>query len=261
MDYSASTADAPRRLQEVTGQADFAARALAAIQSVCTAQDEAAVLDALSATAKALGAEMAVFASFIRNQDSKESFRFVCDCDPTWCLEYQRQGWYTQDAWFSYASTNSEPTSANNIPLRNKPQKLARELAAKHGAVSAYIVPAPSGSGLSRVGVLMLGSAQPNYFESPATAPVKLLARSLAMELHEWWVRRVRNEILTTQRITQEDLALLTLERRGLSTKEICEVLRISPGSADSRFQRLSAKLNAPNRRATARLAAEYGLI
>ena len=261
MDFSESTHSTVASLRDVTERPEYAALALQAIQGVCGAQDEACVLEALDEASKALGATSAVFASFIRGDDSKESFRFVCTCDPLWCLEYQRQGWYTQDAWFHYASSSSEPTSASNIPLRNNPQRRARALAEKHGAVSAYIVPAPSYSGLSRVGVLMLGSPHVGYFDTTATTPLKLLARSLAMEMHEWWVRRVRRDILSAQRITDEDLELLALERRGLTTKEICQLLSISPGAADSRFQRLGAKLNAPNRKATARLAAEYGLI
>jgi DNA-binding NarL/FixJ family response regulator len=51
------------------------------------------------------------------------------------------------------------------------------------------------------------------------------------------------------------------LERQGLGTKEIADELGVSASAVDSRFQRLSTKFNMPNRRTTARLAAEYGLI
>ena len=126
---------------------------------------------------------------------------------------------------------------------------------------SAYVVPAPASSGLSRLGVLVLGSQQAGFFDTDAVAPLKVLARSLAMELHEWWVRQVRREIIATHRITHDDLRLLALERAGLSTKEIAEELGTSGSAVDSRFQRLSTKFNTANRRSTARLAAEYGLI
>ncbi|MBW8832754.1 MAG: hypothetical protein JF606_25825 [Burkholderiales bacterium] len=52
-----------------------------------------------------------------------------------------------------------------------------------------------------------------------------------------------------------------TRERAGMSTKEIAEELGTTVSAVDSRFHRLSTKFNTPNRRATARLAAEYGLI
>jgi DNA-binding NarL/FixJ family response regulator len=90
---------------------------------------------------------------------------------------------------------------------------------------------------------------------------IKSLSRSLAMELHEWWVRKIRDELLVTYRIGPEDLELLRLERAGESTKDIARRGNMTTAAVDSRFQRLNAKLGTPNRKATARLAAEYGLI
>lgn len=80
------------------------------------------------------------------------------------------------------------------------------------------------------------------------------------MGLHAWWVRWFRKEIILTYRLSGEDIQLMKLERERKSTKEIAAALGISPASVDSRFQRLNAKFNQPNRRATAQLAAEYGL-
>ncbi|MDQ2736397.1 MAG: autoinducer binding domain-containing protein [Pseudomonadota bacterium] len=253
--------DAPRRLQDVTTADGYAARALEVIQRVSSAEDDAAVIEVLYEAKQALGVEHAAFVSFVRDDDSKESFRFFLACDPVWCLKYQQQGWYAQDAWLLYAATNSEPICGSKIPLRTKAQREAQELAVRHGIVSAYLVPAPASGGLSRLGVLGLGSSQEGYFECEAVASLKLLARALAMELHEWWIRRVRQEIIATHRLKPDDLLLLAMERQGLSTKEIVEALGVSASSVDCRFQRLATKFNMPNRRATARLAAEYGLI
>lgn len=258
---SSSIPDAPRRLEEVTQADGFAARALGVIQRVPAATDHAAVVELLHEAKLALGAEHAVFASFVRDDDFKENFRFLVACDAAWCLEYQKHGWYVHDAWLLYAETHSEPACASRIPLLTKGQRDARLLAAQYGIASAYIVPAPSGGGLSRLGVLMLGSGHEGYFESDAIASLKVLARSLAMELHEWWVRAVCREIVDKTRVTPDDLQLLVFERQGLSTKKIAAKLNTSTSSVDSRFQRLNAKFNMPTRRATARLAAEYGLI
>jgi len=253
--------DRPRRLEDVVHGAGFAETALRVIQRVATAADDGEVLELLHLAKHALGADVAVFASFIRDDDSHESFRFLVAADPRWCLVYQTRGWFANDAWLLYAATHSEPTADTNIPLRTKGQREARQLAAEHGAVSAYIVPAPAGAGLSRLGVLVLGSTRPGFFDSPGVASIKVLARSLAMEMHEWWVRQVRKEVIASNKVTEEEMRLLRLEREGRSTKEIAEILAVSVSSVDSRFQRLNAKFNMPSRRATARLAAEYGLI
>lgn len=231
------------------------------IKRVAKAEDDAAVIEILCLAKQALGAEHAAFVSHVRDDDSKESFRFLVACDPAWCVEYQQHGWYAHDAWLLYATSNSEPVPGTQIPTHTRAQREAKALAAQHGLVSVYVVPAPASAGLSRLGVLLLGSGQEGYFDTEAAAAIKVLARSLAMELHEWWVRQVRREIIKTNRITPEDLQLLALERQGLGTKEIAEELSVTASAVDSRFQRLSTKFNMPNRRATARLAAEYGLI
>jgi DNA-binding NarL/FixJ family response regulator len=81
------------------------------------------------------------------------------------------------------------------------------------------------------------------------------------MELHEWWIARIRADLIATTRITDEDVLLLRLERQGRSTKHIAAELDMSKSAVDSRFQRLNVKLGVPNRRTAATLAAEYGLI
>lgn len=251
----------PDSLEQATTREGFANTVVEIIRQLGRAADEAAAIELLHLAKVALGAEHAVFVSYVRDDDSQESFRFLLACDPVWCLEYQQQGWYAHDAWLLYAATNSEPVPSSRIPTHTRAQRDAKALAAKFGIVSAYIVPAPASGGLSRLGVLILGSSQAGYYESESADLIKGLARGLSMELHEWWVRKVRREIITLNRISPEDLQLLALERQGLGTKEIAEELGATPSSVDSRFQRLSTKFNMPNRRATARVAAEYGLI
>jgi DNA-binding CsgD family transcriptional regulator len=261
MTSATSISEAPKRLQAVVDAPGYASRALDVIQQVSEASDEGEVLEALYIAKAALGAEHAVFVSFIRDDDSYESFRFLMAADPAWCLRYQQQGWFANDPWLLYAMSNSEPVPDGAIAVRTKAQREGRALAAQYGTMSAYIVPAPASGGLSRLGVLILGSGQPGYFDGPATRSLKVLARSLAMELHEWWVRQIRMELIATNRLSMEDLQLLAWERQGKGTKEIANALGSSVSSIDSRFQRLNAKFNKPSRKATARVAAEYGLI
>lgn len=250
-----------KTLHEVVHEPGFSDHAMRVIQRVPAALDDGEVLDVLHHAKGVFGADVAVFVSFIRDDESRESFRFIVAADPRWCLTYQAKSWFSNDAWLLYAAANSQPTCDTHIPLRTKGQREAREVAAEHGAISAYIVPAPAGGGLSRLGVLVLGSRIPGYFDSPAAGAIKILARSLSMELHEWWVRQIRQEVIARNRLTDDDLQLLRFEREGKSTKEIADLLSVSGVSIDSKFQRLNAKFSTPNRKAAARLAAEYGLI
>ena len=135
------------------------------------------------------------------------------------------------------------------------------ELAAQFGFRSALIVPAPSTGGLTRIGVLCLGSSATGFFNDDGYLPLKMLARNLAMELHAWWVVRIKQELIDSAALRDEDLALLLHERMGHSTAFIANALNMSPGAVNARFQRMNARLGVPNRKAAAQLATEYGLI
>ena len=172
------------------------------------------------------------------------------------------RGTFAQDPWLAYATRNSRPARASEIPATTKRHQAVVELAARFGFRSVVVVPAPSGGMLTRIGVLCLGSKQEGFFDDDESyAVLKFASRSLAMELHEWWVAQVKRELLFNARISSDDLDLLRLERLGRSTKQIAAELNMSAGSVNSRFQRVNEKLGVPSRRAAAILAGEYGLI
>jgi DNA-binding CsgD family transcriptional regulator len=249
-------------LAAVTEAEGYASSVLRQITRLASAQLVEEAVDVLRTGAEALGAERSLFCSFIRDDDNHENFRFMLACDPAWCLEYQAQAWYTQDPWLIYAHQNSEPTSASHIEARSTRQQQAIDLAKRYAFASAYIVPAHSMSGLTRLGVMVLGSAQPGYFDDAhACVPMRPLARALATELHEWWVRKIAAEIRLDTRLTDDDLTILRLVHKGLRTKQIAAETGLQSSAIDSRMTRLCARLNTPNRSAAARLVAEYGLI
>jgi DNA-binding CsgD family transcriptional regulator len=248
-------------LREIVSGEGFAANAMRIIQEVPNVIDNAQIVEFLHRAAHAFGADHAAFVSFVRGHDSTESFRFLLACNPLWCLEYQQQGWFAHDPWLQYAESHSSPICASKIDSKTRCQRAVVDLAEKYGVASAYIVPAPSCGQVTRLGVLMLGSRQRGYFEDEECGPVKVLARSLSMELHEWWVRAARRDLLEKYHLTSEDVELLRMEREGLGSKQIADRLNTSRSAVDSRFQRICAKFHLPNRRATAHAAAEHGVI
>lgn len=250
-----------KSLQATVTEDGYSARVIDVIQRIAGAERQPDVLELLHEAKRAMGVQHALFVSFIRDDDSHESFRFLLACDWRWCREYQERCWYATDPWLLYASTHSEPVPASQIKPFTKAQREAAELALRYGMVSACVVPAPASGGLSRLGVLGLGVSTPGYFEAEGFTTFKVLARSLAMELHEWWVRQARRELIKAARITPEDIELLRMQRRGLGTKEVAAELDISAASVDSRWQRLNSKLGVPHRTEAARIAAEYGLV
>lgn len=248
-------------LLDITRAPDFASRVSGIVEQVAQAPDEQDACALLWQAVRHFGADAAAFASFIRDDDSYESYRFLLACDPRWCDEYLEEAWFASDPWLKHAMDYGTPVRGSEVIVTTEGQRRVVALAARYGFTSAAIIPAPSSGGMSRLGVLCIGSDAPGYFDGTAFAPLRVMARSLAMELHEWWLNRIKRQLIDDSGLSADDLHLLAYEWHGLSSKEIARQLNTSPQSINSRFQRMLTKLGMPNRRAAARLAAEYGLI
>lgn len=248
-------------LAELIAQPEYLDRIGRVAERVACAANQATLQLLLAEGMTALGAESAVFASFVREHVHVSSCRFMLVCDPAWCRQYIDCGLIASDPWLAYASHHSEPLVASTLKVAEPEQLHAVELAARNGFASAVLVPVHSGSGHTRVSLLCLGSWRAGQFEDIPFARFKLGARVLACELHEWWLARLRTDLMARARITDADLALLRHQRLGHSSKRIASELRVSRSSINSRFQRMNSRLGVANRRMAARLAAECGLI
>ena len=230
-------------------------------ERISSASGQATVQSLLSEGMAALGAENAIFVSFMRENLQVSSCRFMLACDPAWCRQYLEAGLIASDPWLAYASHHSEPLVASSLKVFEPERLRAIELATRNGFASAVLVPVHSGSSHTRVSLLCLGSWQAGQFEGITFGRFKLGARVLACELHEWWLARLRSELMARARITEADLELLRHQCLGHSSKRIAAELRVSRSSINSRFQRMNSRLGVANRRMAARLAAECGLI
>ena len=219
------------------------------------------VLSLLRASANTLGAENAAFVSFVRESADISTCRFMLACEPGWCQRYLDANFLAHDPWLAYAAHHGEPVVASTLHSLDLEARRVIDLASENGFASAVLVPVHSGAGHSRISLLCLGSPQAGYFEAEGFARFKLGARLLAAELHDWWMERIRRELIVKARITPSDLDLLRHEYHGHSSKEIAAALQVSASSINSRFQRMNTKLGVPNRRMAARLAAECGLL
>src|SRR4029079_15008472 len=75
-------------LHEQTAGADYAMQMLHVVARVATAGDAAAAAELLKLATSRLGADVAMFTSFVRDDSSLSSFRYLVACDPVWALEY-----------------------------------------------------------------------------------------------------------------------------------------------------------------------------
>ena len=251
----------PGSLLDLTSAPDYFGRVSEVVAVISNARDRTRAVELLEEATLRMGAEVAVFASFIRDADSCASYRLLLACDPQWCIEYEQLAWYADDPWLDYARHHTEPIRGSEMVITTDAQRSIVDLAKRFGFESTVIVPTPSSNGLSRLGALWLGSSVPGYFEGEGYIALKVVARSVAMELHEWWLARLRDELIESTGINQTDLAMLARDRLGHNTKEIARDLGSNVRAINSRFQRLCLKLGVSSRKAAAQLAAEYGLI
>jgi DNA-binding CsgD family transcriptional regulator len=259
-DQAATAADESALAGRIA-EPDYLDQVASIAERMTTAPDEAAVMSLLHEGMAALGAGSAVFVSFTLEAQRMSSCRFMLACDPSWCQQYLEAGLFANDPWLAYASHHSEPVLASRLKAGDPDQKHPIELASRSGFASALLVPVHSGFSHTRIGVLCLGSAQAGQFEGIPFGRFKLGARVLACELHDWWLARIRSELMALARITDDDLDLLRHQHLGHSSKRIAADLGVSPSSINSRFQRMNSRLGVANRKSAARLAAECGLI
>lgn len=219
------------------------------------------VHDVFVHAAIALGAEQAVFVSYLRDDESHESYHFLLAADARWCLEYKKMARFTSDPWLSYAANHAEPIAALAIPIHTSDQQAAVELARRYGMVSVCIAPAHALGSSSRVGMLALGAPLLGMFDGTGFEQVRLLARSLSLELHDWWSRFLRAALIERLSISEIEIEMLRLEIAGLGTKTAAIRLGLSEATVNTRWQRLNAKLGVPQRRQAANTAARFGIV
>jgi len=251
----------PATLWTIVTSAGYADRVSAAAERIATAPDPAAAQRLLVEGIAVLGVQNAFFASFERSRTD------ICDC--RFMLAFEPAGWrpaldgqgLLQDPWLAYAAHHAAPVVADALPATDHGGHALIDPAHRHGFASTLLVPAHSGPGHARIGLLALGSPHVGFFEGEGLPRFRIGARALATELHDWWQARLRRELLARSRITPADLELLRHEHSGHGSKLIARVLDVSPCAIDSRFQRINARLGVPNRRAAVRLALECGLL
>lgn len=235
-------------------------RTLELLRSIASADSEQAAADLFWRALQMIGADSGVFLSAIREDAARTSIRSLLACDPRWAIEYSRVDWHDHDPWLRYALNSQTPIRGDELQLRPDERDFIGR-AAVLGFASTVVVPAPTCFGSARFGVLVLGSERAGCFDNGDYQMVKMVARALAMELHEWLLRAVRDDLLERSHITPEEIDLLRREAAGHTSKVIAATLGVKPRIVDYRFQRASAKLNAPDRRTAMRIARLYGLI
>ena len=250
-----------KTVRTISEDPEFFAEVGRLLERVGACRDEMELVGLLRETSRKLGADNAFFVSFAREDSSFESYEFLLACDPLWALEYEQDACFGDDPWLAYSRSHTQPIRGSEVECSTERERAVLELAERYGFRSTAVVPAPAGTDSSRLGMLVLGSEIIDFFEGDGYVPVKVLSRSLAMELNDRFGALLGREIQLNSQLTATDLLLLAYAREGLPTKNIARAVGLTAEAIDTRFRRMNTKLRTPSRKAAARIASDYGLI
>jgi Autoinducer binding domain/Bacterial regulatory proteins, luxR family len=254
MTHSAANGES-RSLAALTRSPEYGARLIEILPAIGDAPTTEVAVDLFRQATMQLGADAGVFLSYLRDDATRASYRSML------ASEYARRKWHDHDPWLRHATHETEPVRSSELELASADEEAFAQASASLGFASAVIAPAPTCAGQSRIGVLCLGSNRSGFFEDDGYGKVRVLARALSMELHRWLLQAIRKELLAKSRLTAADIELLRHEQAGHTSKVIGAALNIEAKTVDCRFQRVSAKLDAPDRRTAMRIARLYGLL
>ena len=228
-------------------------------ESITHVTDRGELQALLHSAALLLGAERSFFAT-MSGEGRDTTYAFVLDCDAGWWHRFRAAYPLQKNPWLVYASGHSTPARATQLGSTARERQGAKDLAVAAGFGSALLIPVHSGRSESRASVLCLGHSVAGCFEDPTFAKLQVGARSLAMELHDWWSLHDRQQLTQHTQLSEGEVRLLERHFAGFSSKQIAFELSVSRQSVNSRFQRIVAKMGVRNRRAAARVALECGL-
>jgi DNA-binding CsgD family transcriptional regulator len=225
-----------------------------------TVAGEPELAQALRDAAQSLEADAAFFMMRTYHED-RVVHNVLLACDARFGFEYAANDFASSDPWFRYATGHSAPVLGVDVFCDSRRERAVVELATKYGFGEAALFPAPCPQGRSRIGLLAVGTRGSVVRDRFASASYRAAARDIAMGLHERWVEMLRDELVRSAELSSLDLRILELELQGWGTKAIARHLRTTNASVNSRVQRLTNKLQMPNRRAAALRTLELGLI
>ena len=240
---------------------DFSSQALELAASIHSFSTTAELTRALWHLNALTGANGCVFSTFTLEDETMESFRYLVACPSAWCHEYNKNHWYTLDPCFVYAANNSEPALIQCLPLRSDGQKTMMEAAKSAGFKSGIVVPAHSPSGRSRMGLLYMGSSDPDHFNVQKLTQYRVVLRSIAAECLEWWIKKIKEELIERVDLKHDEIEILRYTQRGMQAKDIAYLCGLTKDAVEKKLSRLALRFNTTNKKKTAAIAESYGLL
>lgn len=244
----------------VSESVDSLDTANSAITRIKDCRSETEVAAILRPLIQFFGLESYVFVSLNRDDEGRESHRFLIGCRPEWCQMYNARKWFAIDPFIAHALRSSEPIVGSKIKAESAGQIELLATAREHGFHSGMVVPAHSGV-KSRIGVLYLGSPRTPDEVEPRLLQSRSFLRAIALELFEWHQAKLQADMLGNVAFDDADIELLREVHDGYHSKDLGRAKNLSVSQVNNRFRRINAAFKVRSRKAAAAKAVDLGVL
>lgn len=201
-----------------------------------------------------------IFHSLAATEVLAPCYRLLIGCMPEFTQLYAARKWYVNDPSLLHARKSCEVLCLDALPMASAGQRELREMSRSMGFRSGVAIPVHSGHA-DRFGVLLLGSDDEAEYQSSTFSESRVLLRSVAMELLEWWLASTKEEARQRFQLSDTEIAILTLQRREYRGADIACELGVSPKTVHNAVRRIKEKFGAANISGALYAAESYGLI
>lgn len=194
-----------------------------------------------------LGAQWFVYTTLLPPNGiaAEESFRYFIGCKPELCKLYNQRMWIMNDPFFEYARTNCAPIVRSKIKARTPGQAEILNITTQLGFRSGLVVPTHTSMAANkRMGLLYIGSELEEEIGEPLLLKKRLQFGTLGMELLLWWTKRLKIQAMRQFSLTDEEVELLQLSKKGKVANEIAAIFDIKPTAVYRKLNLIKDKFN-----------------
>lgn len=228
----------------------------------CTTEVEAAVL--VKDVVEMLGGQWFVYTTLLPTVfgDDNESLRYFIGCSPELCKLYSKRMWAMNDPFFDYARSNSAPILGSKIKVQTSGQAEMMRASAELGFRSGLVIPTHTSMGSGkRMGLLYVGSDEPEDIAEPQFMRKRVQYGALGTELLLWWNARLRQQAMRKYSLLETDVEMLQLARKGKVACEIAAIYDIKLAAVYKKLNTIKEKFDVDKIEQAVRHAEAVGIL
>lgn len=211
-----------------------------------------------------IGVTSYIFATFLRDSNHRDSYRFLIGCDPNWYQLYSKNKWYDIDPCIIYSRKFIKPLLLSELNRVSSEQLKVINHLEECGFKSGYIFPLHAAFG-NRISVFLTGNSFDRDVGEQKLIDYKFVLRGISNELLEWWIANFQSGTVNypslVSKLTDQELILLRMEYDDFTSAEIAEKVGLTVSQVNNRFRSINALFSVDSKKEASMLAMEYGII